>query len=260
MQEKTIKYFKKFLTNRGANVIFASLYKDYKFNSNPTLLEAYLTEVKPPFAITMAFDFNRLSANSAFDPAYWNRLHIEWNTMLLQWKNGEMKSAEEIIENRLEILDKKLKEKAKNQQVDKDEEIPWFGEFLSPLNTAPKTSSPSIADDEIRFTIKNGRIVFSSKISAEIMKIENPKMSMFVHEESETLYLRFSTEGSHDLQLTYSKFLVAAQSKSFVNIIRKYTNTLDDTNPELYIKTNNVMWHPNKSIFVLPIKREWSVR
>ena len=90
MQEKTIKYFKKFLTNRGANVIFASLYKDYKFNSNPTLLEAYLTEVKPPFAITMAFDFNRLSANSAFDPAYWNGLLIECNTWLLRWKNVEM--------------------------------------------------------------------------------------------------------------------------------------------------------------------------
>ena len=246
MQEKTIKYFKKFLNNKGANVVFESLYKDYRFNNNPTQLEAYLTEVKPPFAIAMAFDFNRLSANSVFDPVYWNRLHMEWNTMLTQWKNGEMKSAEEIIENRLEMLDKKLKEKAKNQQIDKDEEIPWFGEFLS--------------DDEIRFTIKNGRIVFSSKISAEITKIENPKMSMFVHKESETLYLRFSTDGSHDLQLTYPKFLVAAQSKSFVNIIRKYTGTLEDENPELYIKTDNAMWHPNKPIFVLPIKREWSVK
>lgn len=260
MQEKTIKYFKKFLNNKGANLVFESLYKDYRFNNNPTQLEAYLTEVKPPFAIAMAFDFNRLSANSVFDPVYWNRLHMEWNTMLTQWKNGEMKSAEETIEDKLGMLDKKLKEKAKSQQVDKDEEIPWFGEFLSPLNTAPKTSSPSIADDEIRFTIKNGRIVFSSKISAEIKKIENPKMSMFVHKDSGTLYLRFSTEGSHDLQLTYSRFLIAAQSKSFVNIIRKYTGTLEDENPELYIKADDAVWHPNKPILVLPIKREWSVR
>lgn len=257
MRNTTIRYFKKFLHERGADVIFESLYKDYRFPANPETADEYLSSVKSPFVIVGAFDFNRLARDSRFDMTYWNKMHMQWNSVIAQWRSGDMATAESLVEENLEQLEDQMMERYKTP---KDEKQKWFDEFLTPLNTSISSLNVTLADDELRFTLESGRMVFSPAITRELKKIKDPQMSMFVNKEDGTIYLRFASDGSHAVQTKYSRDMYAVQSRSFVEILLKYFNLDRSQCSRMFIKTGGIMWHPSDNVCVIPVKRNYAIK
>lgn len=259
MKKNAIKYFELFMVRNGADKLFKSLYREYRFEGNPETYEEWVLEVKPVFAIALAFDFNKLASDSQFNREFWEDLHYRWVHHLALWSKGKMRSAEGFVEHNLSNIGEPTAVKSEVKTKPNDE-TGWFGDFLSPLNTGKSTCNTTPIGKNVRFTCGKGLFVFSTEITKELSNIEEPKMSLFVDKSDGALYLRFANNGSHNVRTNYSTELYAVQSKSFTDIMARYLNTTSRDGVNLYIETGNVRWSSDKTACLLKISRKYKIK
>lgn len=257
MKKNAIKYFELFMIRNGADKLFKSLYREYRFSGNPETYEEWIIEAKPVFVIALAFDFNKLASNSQFNREFWEDLHYKWVHCLSQWSKGDMQSAEGLIEYNLSKVADNPVQMAETKPKN---DTGWFGDFLAPLNTGKPTYNTTPVGNNVRFTCGKGVFVFSAALSKELSNIKEPKMSLYVDKSNGILYLRFAKDGAHNVRTNYSTDIYAVQSKSFTDIMAKYLNTTDREGVNLYVETGSIRWSNDKTACLLKITRKFEIK
>ena len=259
MKKNASEYFELFMFRNGADQLFRSLYKEYKFSGNTETYEEWVLLVKPVFAIALAFDYNKLASDSQFNREFWEDLHYKWVHHLSQWSKGDMQTAEGLIEYNLSNVSQPSELKPE-KEVKLSENTGWFGDFLAPLDTGRPTYNSTPVGNNVRFTCGKGLFVFSAAITRDISSIKDPKVSLLVDKSNGMLYLRFASDGAHNVRTNYSTELYAVQSKSFTDIMAKYLNTTDREEVNIYVETGNIRWSNDKTACLLKITRKFEIK
>ena len=78
MKQSEVKSFKKFLSDKKIDKVFAKYYENYHLMFNPSSLEDYLETTRAENVVTQAFSY----PNTYFGKEFWLEINKEWNEKL----------------------------------------------------------------------------------------------------------------------------------------------------------------------------------
>ena len=194
MKQSEVKSFKKFLSDKKIDKVFAKYYESYHLMFNPSSLEDYLETTRAENVVTQAFSY----PNTYFGKEFWLEINKEWNEKL-----GSKKSADrEAIQ--LDCLDLEVVEiqsRANN--------------FGLPKNTCS-------------LNLKGNRLTLNMEHSKMVAKKLSTHMLLTRSRHSADVVLMFNRDRGLEV-----KFRAGTSSLQFANIdLAKRLVELLDLNPE----------------------------
>lgn len=262
MKPKNVKLFKQFLDFRGLDKMFRGLYKSYRFNNNPEDFDEYLEQTDAFYVIPLAFDANKIKAESDFNGDFWASLNKKWlKYMNAQAKHGYYK--DEIIVPRVPVKnpDGTIHKSpvAVNEQPappvmpepepeETEEEVAvidheWSGLDLAPVTLVGRKSMETPGPLELRVCTTSGNVVvLSNHIAHPVIQFGLDTMDIQVDRNTNQLVLLFGKGLTYNLR-KYSSDLYSVSHKAIIENLSKYVKTKFSEKKAYFIKVKEKVWN-----------------
>ena len=268
MKPKNVKLFKQFLQYRGLDKMFKGLYKTYHFESNPDDFDKYLEEVDAHYAVTLAFDANRIKSESDFNGHFWATLNKKW----LKY----MKAQAEVGYYRDEVRIKRIPVKNPDGSIHQspsmtvseqpappimpepeqepeeevllvDNEWSGLGLDLVPVSiVGKKTMEPPMALEMRICTTSGNTVVLSTHIATPLIQFGLDTCDIQVDRNTNQLVMLFGKGLTYTVR-KYSSDLYSISHKAIIENLQKYLKTKFSDKKAYYVKLKEKVWNKDHS-------------
>ena len=194
MKLSEINSFKKFLSDKKLDKVFADYYKTYHLMFNPDSLREYLETTRAENVVTQAFSY----PNTYFGKDFWLGVNKEWNQIIYQQKAANREAIQ------LDCLD------------------------LEVNDVQSRNNNQGLPKNTCSLTLKGNHLTFNMEHSKMIAKKLSTHMLLTRSRQSTDVVLMFNRNRGLDV-----KFRAGSSSLQFTNIdLAKRLVELLDLNPE----------------------------
>lgn len=272
MDSKTIKKFKRFLTDNGVNTLFAGFYSSFKYQGNPDSVEDFLAIVPDQLVIPYAFDATKIS-NPQFGLKFWDKLDERWKSTILKLDNR--RSMESTAQQIAEAQERK--EQRKNEESIVNDEIypfddtkglvvkhDWAGLDLVDVSKPTRAKQyPMPNENEVRVSVKSKPVMV---LSYELVKMLDGAGldSMTIQRDARTnmLVLVFGQGLDYNVSM-YSTDVKCVQYKAVMELLQKYIfadGSKFDPSKMYYVKIAQRVWNHNHSRYAVVLSQKFTTK